>query len=638
MGPPWSTNSSTLTVMFLVVLVPPALILVWLGIRLLQQEQKNGLDRELERRHAASEGIIRSLQQSLNDAESRVADGQAVGIVSFTMSASGVAATPAGRVAWLPIVPRLAEAARSPFIEAESIELRGQGDAVLGRYEALTRSADLGVRAGALLRVARVHRRNGRIDRALRAYRQLAGMTRIAIEGAPADFVARRAVCDLLRQTRQTAALDREAASLRADLLANRWQLDRDMWDLAAVEIAEWTSVPLATVPEQRALSSAGQWLWDAWRPSDGTRLPPSGHHVLVDEDMAVTVTWKTIDSRLHAIAISSPDLETWLQQAVGRNPGATARVSVLAPSGALLVGEAPDRKGAVRRTAADTGLPWTLVLSATTQSHEAAQRAGSRGLLAAGLAAIVLFLAGGSYLLWRVVSREIAVARLQTDFVAAVSHEFRTPITSLRHVTELLDDDDRLPEARRKAFYSALRRNTDRLHRLVESLLDFAGMEHHSKAWDMRAVDAGELVRTVVADFVSQGSRRVTLNLDSTGESRLWVHADAEALTQALWNLLDNAMKYSPGQQAIHVSIHPHGRGIAISVRDEGLGIPERERQEIFRKFVRGTKARELGIKGTGLGLAMVSSIAEAHGGVVEVETEEGRGSTFRLVLPVRI
>jgi two-component system, OmpR family, sensor histidine kinase SenX3 len=93
--------------------------------------------------------------------------------------------------------------------------------------------------------------------------------------------------------------------------------------------------------------------------------------------------------------------------------------------------------------------------------------------------------------------------------------------------------------------------------------------------------------------------------------------------------------VKYSPGRGRIRVSVEPHRAGIAIAVSDQGLGIPRAEQQTIFGRFVRGEQANKLGIKGTGLGLAMVSHIARAHGGSVEVESAEGAGSTFRLVLP---
>jgi two-component system phosphate regulon sensor histidine kinase PhoR len=202
--------------------------------------------------------------------------------------------------------------------------------------------------------------------------------------------------------------------------------------------------------------------------------------------------------------------------------------------------------------------------------------------------------------------------------------------------VSELLDEDDNLPPERRRSFYASLGRNTERLRRLVESLLDFGRMESGRKPYDLRPEDAGGIAALAVAEFEKDaGPRGFTVDLDLNGEREFQVRADRLALTRALWNLLDNAAKYSAESRAIWVSVRRQAGRVVIAVRDAGLGVPSRERKEIFRKFVRGERAKQLGIKGTGLGLALVAHIVEAHGGRIEMESEEGRGSTFRLVLP---
>jgi signal transduction histidine kinase len=114
-------------------------------------------------------------------------------------------------------------------------------------------------------------------------------------------------------------------------------------------------------------------------------------------------------------------------------------------------------------------------------------------------------------------------------------------------------------------------------------------------------------------------------------------ISADPEALGRAVWNLLDNAAKYSPECKTIWVEIEREGAGLAIRVRDRGLGIPEVEQAGILRKFVRGTAAQTLGVKGTGIGLAMVKHIVEAHGGTLRLESAPGRGSIFSILLPAR-
>src|SRR5262249_39120283 len=155
---------------------------------------------------------------------------------------------------------------------------------------------------------------------------------------------------------------------------------------------------------------------------------------------------------------------------------------------------------------------------------------------------------------------------------------------TSLKHMTELLEEDDGVPPGpekdRRQAFYSALARNTERLHRLVESLLDFSRMETGKRPWKFELMDAGILASCVANEFqkeVAPHGVGIDFAIDRPGA--LCLKADAPALGHALWNLLDNAVKYSPQAHTVHVLVGRHPRGIAISVRDEGLGIPAHER-----------------------------------------------------------
>jgi len=124
-------------------------------------------------------------------------------------------------------------------------------------------------------------------------------------------------------------------------------------------------------------------------------------------------------------------------------------------------------------------------------------------------------------------------------------------------------------------------------------------------------------------------------VDLEGDGGPPIRVLADEAALGNAVWNLLDNAVKYSPGGNRVRVAVTRAKGGVAIAVTDEGMGIAERELREIFGRFVRGSEAKRLGLKGTGLGLSMATHIAKAHGGELVVESEAGKGSTFRLVLP---
>ncbi len=640
------TSSRKLATLFLAVVVPSAVTLVWFGVELLQQDRSLWSQRELESRQAAARSISQFLEQSLGEAERSVSgDALPKGAVRFTVTALGVRPFPAGHVLWLPVPPAMPAVDSRQFAEAEILEFQGAADEALPVYESLAKSSVPATRAGALLRVARIYRRQQEWDQALTAYRTLAAIRDVAIEGMPADLLARRASCSVLEEADRQGDLGREASALAADFAAGSWMLDRPAWELTAGEIAQWTGRVLPFSEDRQAFSVAADWLWAEWRQNQERRPPASGRRLVVLEDAPVILEENTFGKRMGAGTVALALLPSvspgWMQKAMRAAPASGDQLSLVTESGQLLAGpKPPSGPGVMQRSASETGLPWTLVFSPGDPSRQAQEFVvitPPSFLGACGDPPPAL--AGGSYLLWRVIQRELAVARLQTDFVAAVFRNANSarPLTSLRHVTELLEEDDELPRERRRSFYEALGRNTERLHRLVESLLDFARMEGGRKPYDLRPVDAGDLAAQVVADFRKEaGPRGFTVDLDVEDASALLLNADTESLTHALWNLLDNAVKYSPEAHTVLVSVRRHSEGVAFSVRDRGLGIPRHERKEIFRRFVRGEKARELGIKGTGLGLAMVSHIVDAHGGAIELESQEGVGSTFRMVLPV--
>jgi signal transduction histidine kinase len=235
-----------------------------------------------------------------------------------------------------------------------------------------------------------------------------------------------------------------------------------------------------------------------------------------------------------------------------------------------------------------------------------------------------------------RGVTRELAVARLQSDFVAAVSHEFRTPLASLRHLSDMLSKGRVSDAAQRQHCYDFLSRESERLERLVEDLLDFGRVEAGAYRYRFERVDVIDLVRELVGEFqenVRPKGYRIELSVETGAASVL---ADREALSRAIWNLLDNAVKYSPGSDTIWIALALEGDSAVIRVRDRGLGIALSEQKEIFQKFVRGSNVRTEQIKGTGIGLAMVQQIVQAHHGDVRVESHPNQGSTFALHLPI--
>lgn len=239
-----------------------------------------------------------------------------------------------------------------------------------------------------------------------------------------------------------------------------------------------------------------------------------------------------------------------------------------------------------------------------------------------------------------RLIALDAKRAQLQSDFVAAVSHEFRSPLTTLRTITDLLAQNRIPDEARRKESYVFLDRETTRLQRLVEDLLDFGRMESGRKQYRLECHDAYQLVRDTVADFIEQAQANGFSVEASLAPAEDYfpprVQVDDEAFRRALRNLLENAMKYSPECRTVWVDGAIQGHKVLISVRDRGMGIDAEEEEAIFQKFVRGHAAKKAGIKGTGIGLAMVRQISEAMGGEIRLQSEVGVGSTFTIVLPL--
>jgi signal transduction histidine kinase len=258
-----------------------------------------------------------------------------------------------------------------------------------------------------------------------------------------------------------------------------------------------------------------------------------------------------------------------------------------------------------------------------------------SQRFLLLGILVMVLFLIFGTYFIARAIRREAETLRMQSAFVSAVSHEFRSPLTSLRQMSEILALGRVPSEERRQLYYETLVGETTRLQRLIESLLNFGKMEAGARRYHFETLDATVLVRRVASEFephIAGLGRRIELQ---GTPSRCMIEADPDAICVALRNLLDNALKYSPDHPVVWVEWGVRNEHVAIAVRDQGPGIADSEKKAIFRKFVRGSAAAATRASGSGVGLAMVRYIVEAHGGDITVASEPGQGSTFTLFLP---
>jgi signal transduction histidine kinase len=257
------------------------------------------------------------------------------------------------------------------------------------------------------------------------------------------------------------------------------------------------------------------------------------------------------------------------------------------------------------------------------------------RRIIVATLILIGFLIPATGYLVWRAVDRELTLARQQSEFVAAVSHEFRSPLTSLSHLTALLRSDFQPSDERRRQYYDTLARETDRLRSFVETLLDVGRIQSGAARYHRTTMEVQPLVAQVVDDFkrhATAGMHPVTFAAPETAISAC---VDGEALHRAIWNLLENAAKYSRDDYPVAVVLEVEGECAAIRVTDQGPGIPASEQPFIFDQFFRGAAAAESAVRGTGIGLALVRHIVEAHGGEIRVDSRVGVGSSFTILLP---
>jgi signal transduction histidine kinase len=622
---------------FLLLLLATAF--AWLAWRLIAQDRVLEQGRARELLETRADRIQAGLQSSLAELKNRAGmlpaglppSGQMPdNVVLLLADSETLRIYPERRLLYYPDgIPRT-ELSAGVFRAGENLEYSAKDPGAAAQtFRKLTASNDADVSAGAWLRLVRALREAGRYEEALAACAGLERLDPRIVASLPAGLRARQFRRRILEQAGRPEERAQEAVALRRDLLQCRWHLSRVDFELALEESKPHTGEDGRMSPsaDDLALAAAVEQLWNL-----RTDAPAEGQRFTMIENHPVLSTWSTAAGKL-AAAVVGPRYLRKLLGAVAHQE--TVQVGLADGEGRVLLGAFDARAPAqVIRSAAATQMPWSLHLSSAAALDK--NYATRRRLLLAGIALGTATLLGGAYLSWRALSKELAVARLQSEFVSAVSHEFRSPLTALRHISELLAGDRVPSQDHRSRFYETLARESRRLHWLVENLLDFGRMEAGVAHYAFERLDLVGVTRTLAGEFQDQiGSDRHRIEVNAPPGS-LVVRADPEALGRALWNLLDNAVKYSPDSPRILVDISTIDGAAAVKVQDFGLGIAPAEQKEIFRKFVRGSEARARAIKGTGLGLAMVEQIVRAHGGEIRLESEPGRGSTFSVLLPI--
>jgi signal transduction histidine kinase len=252
-------------------------------------------------------------------------------------------------------------------------------------------------------------------------------------------------------------------------------------------------------------------------------------------------------------------------------------------------------------------------------------------------LGALSLLLGGGMILTYRNVTRELALAKLKSDFVSNVSHELRTPLALIRLYAETLELGRLSNPGKQQEYYEIIRKESERLTSLINNILDFSRIESGKKEYSFRETDVADLVRSTLGSYrfeIEQGGFQFEQRIDNNLPH---LRVDREAIARSLLNLVNNAVKYSATEKYLGVHLYRHDSSINLEVVDHGIGIAPKEQPKIFEKFYRVSDPLVHNTKGSGLGLSLVRHIVQAHGGEVVVESALGQGSKFVITLPVQ-
>ena len=223
----------------------------------------------------------------------------------------------------------------------------------------------------------------------------------------------------------------------------------------------------------------------------------------------------------------------------------------------------------------------------------------------------------------------------LKSDFVSTVSHDLRSPLTLMRGYATMLEMAGDLNE-QQKNYARMIVQGVDNMAKLVNNLLDLGRIEF-GVGLQVDSIPVLDILERVTGSLQMQAKQKgISLGVEIPKDLPHTVEADQALLHQALYNLVENALKYTPQDGEVTIRLQTDPSGLTFAVQDSGIGIPEKDLQRLFEKFFRGTNREALSQRGTGLGLAIVRSIAERHGGKVWVESELGKGSTFYLQIPL--
>jgi len=563
----------------------------------------------------------------------------------------GTAARPRGRLLYEsePPVPPADEAAWPAALRAaELLEIRTRDyTAANAAYRAMLVQAGSNspLRLAVQQRLARSLRKAGRATEALAVLEQIIDAHRS--DGSPVVAAAWYDRCALIEETGRRQDLETCAVGFYGGLVDGRWRLEKPLYEFYADGARRWTQ-PLAGRTDvarliareasQLALTGAAQAALRAWRAE--RRREPAGHLVLTDHASPIVVAWRTSGQDEAVLLVLGPGAATTrvfaplvARYAFGHAVSIATNRVVVFPLSGVEVGRAGTAPDTATITVEDGPLVWRVTARPDAARDPRRGVTVRTGVYLGTLALMLLSVALAGYFAIRTVRKELEIAQLKSEFVSAVSHEFRSPLSAISHLSELLDSGRVKDEERTREYYRLIHGESGRLRRLVENLLNFARIEEGRQQYRLEPIDVAPWLGQATGEFQASRAAAGKEIVVVVAPDLPRLRADAEAMTTVVVNLLDNAVKYSPDSGRVWVQANVVDGEVEIRVRDEGAGIAEEDQAHIFERFFRGRDAGT--VAGTGLGLALVQRIVAAHGGTVAVKSRVGEGSTFTVRLP---
>jgi len=586
---------------------------------------------------------------------------------------------PAAHLAFIPdgglesrSVSRWPPGAAAHFGTGQEREFQGRryGAAVRSYRLAYDAARDSVLKAEALLAVARVQRKATLFEEALTSYETLFrefDRVRTATD-VPAGPTSRLEHASVLSMTGDSLEALAGYLDLYEWLVDGAWKLERAEYDFFAGQVSRSVAELLAALPE---VSVAPYREFFSALEARGSQIRERTENLLLFQSTAIAELRTRVDrgsgnsaptgtrlafesagreylisllpqrgdqSDVWGLLLDAEYLQSVLRETLERqvDPVTTDWIVKNRDGSVVLARDGPLAGTlTVNATLEGNFPPWLIEFRELPQSPYRRLLASSQSIYFYMFVLIATILVFGLILTVRAVKHELELARLKSDFVSTVSHEFKSPLTSIRQLAEMLQADRVPTEERRQRYYHVLVEQSTRLSSLVTNILDLARIEEWKKELQFDEVDAAELVRELAETTQHRVGHEGFVVEAHVEEPLPLVRANEDAITQAILNLLDNAIHYSSEAKRIEVDATSGDGRVSIAVQDHGVGIPGEEMERVFERFYRGGDPMTRSVKGAGLGLTLVKEIVEAHGGTVHVKSEVGEGSTFTISLP---